>query len=211
MIDKPAPPARKATGRTQEERSAASRAKLIESAIQLMRDRGLAATNMNEIARSASLTRGAIQHHFNNRSELILAVIEELDERIGRGLASISIPEEVSGLERLSLLLDHVIAATSSGDNIAVFDIWSASRSDPDLRDGTLDLHRQLTDSFRQLWRRNLLGHLDEALIELSFDVALTMSRGAAMGGLLHDRPEEIDRSLVEAKVMLMEFLKLRM
>lgn len=196
--------------RSQEERSASSRASLIESAIRHLLRRGLASTNMTEIAAEANLTRGAIQHHFTSRAELVVAVVEELDGRICRALDGFSLPASVKGQERVAALLDHVIALTASDDNIAVFDVWSASRADPALKERTLAMQRQLTVQFKEFWRRNLDGYLASELIEISFDITLVMAQGAAMGHLLNEPPDRIKRTLTEAKAMLLAFVDAR-
>lgn len=197
--------------RSQEERSAASRASLLESAIRHIRKRGLAATNMAEIAADANLTRGAIQHHFSNRAELLLAVIAELDARISRAMDAYELHTQITGIERLTNVIDKVIELTCSNDNVAVYDLWSASRSDPSLGAQTLELQRQLTEQFRSFWRRNLVGHVPEWLIDTSFAVTLTMSQGAAMAQLLKHSPEEVDHMLIATKTMLLESIRGRL
>lgn len=197
--------------RSQEERSADSRARLIESAIRHMRERGLSATNMTEIASNANLTRGAIQHHFSNRAELILAVIEELDARLSLAMERYSLDCGVTGIDRVAHVLDKVIEMTSSDDNFAVYDLWSASRSDAALGGKTMKLQRQLTEQFREFWRRNLESHIPDELIDISFGVTLTMSQGGAMAQLLNHPPEAVDRMLLETKAMLLEYLRQRL
>jgi AcrR family transcriptional regulator len=197
--------------RSQEERSAASRASLLESAIRHMRERGLAATNMTEIAADAGLTRGAIQHHFSNRAELLLAVIGELDSRLSRAMDDYRLDEQVTGIDRLAQVLDKVIELTCSDNNVAVYDLWSASRSDAALGAETLELQRQVTEQFRKFWRHNLEGYIPAELIDASFAVTLTMSQGGAVAQLLSQAPEAVDRMLAETKRMLMEFVKARL
>lgn len=197
--------------RSQEERSATSRASLIESAIRHMRERGIAATNMTEIAADANLTRGAIQHHFSSRAELILAAVSELDERISKAFGSYSVPDGTYGIDRVDALFDHVVALTTSSDAIAVYDLWSASRGDPALKHSTLELQRPLTEQFRQFWRRNLEGHIPPDLVEVSLDVALMISQGAAMARLLSQTSDTIDRTLLETKAMLLESIRARL
>lgn len=165
---------------------------------------------MTEIATEANLTRGAIQHHFTSRAELVVAVVEELDDRIRRALDGFSLPASVTGQDRVAAMLDHVIALTASDDNIAVFDVWSASRADPALKERTLPMQHQLTVQFREFWRRNLDGHLSPELIAISFDITLVMAQGAAMAQLLNETPNGIKRTLTEAKTMLLEFVAAR-
>ena len=67
--------------RTQDERSAKTRARLLDAAIDCIVERGYARTTTTMIARRARLTRGAQLHHFGNREQLVLASIGHLFER----------------------------------------------------------------------------------------------------------------------------------
>lgn len=200
-----------AARRSQEERSATSRARLIDSAIRHMRERGIAATSMTEIAAEANLTRGAIQHHFSSRKELILAAVRELDDRLSQKFDGFTVPDGVQGIDRVAALYDHVVALTASADAVAVYDLLSASRGDPVLKHKTVELQRPLTEKFRQFWRRNLDGHLPRDLIEASLDIALLMSQGVAMAQLLTQSSDTIDRAMAAFRVMLLESVGARL
>ena len=74
------------------EHAEATRAALIGSARALFAERGYAAVSIEEIVRSARVTRGALYHHFEGKRELFEAVYErieaELAERIAAGALS---------------------------------------------------------------------------------------------------------------------------
>src|SRR5580765_2376049 len=67
--------------RTQAERSAATRARLLDATIECVLDLGYARTTTIEIARRAGLSRGAQLHHFPTKIELVTAAIEHLFTR----------------------------------------------------------------------------------------------------------------------------------
>jgi AcrR family transcriptional regulator len=75
----------------QEERSEATRARLIKVARELFAKRGYANVGTEEIVRRAKVTRGALYHHFRDKRDLFRAVHEqiegELAETIGAQLA----------------------------------------------------------------------------------------------------------------------------
>ena len=204
-----ATPAARKSRRSQEERSAASRAVLIESAIRCMRERGLAATNLIEIARSANLTRGAIQHHFNSRTELILAAVRELDERIARSFDKHSVSSDIKGADRVATLFNDVVTLTRSEDTVAVFDLWTASRGDLELKTKMLELQRPLTEQFRELWRRNLEGYLSSSLVDASFGIVLMVTQGMAMAQLLKQSTSVVDQMVADTRQMLLEHVKM--
>lgn len=55
----------------------ATRAALVEEATKQFAERGFAATSLDDVARAASVTRGAVYHHFAGKQALFSAVVEE--------------------------------------------------------------------------------------------------------------------------------------
>jgi AcrR family transcriptional regulator len=53
-----------------------TRARLIESAAEVIREKGFDRTSLEEVARRAGMTRGAIYGNFKDREDLFLALIE---------------------------------------------------------------------------------------------------------------------------------------
>jgi AcrR family transcriptional regulator len=76
--------------RTQADRSAATRAALVAAARPLFAEKGYAAVGTHVVARAAGVTRGALYHQFAGKTELFVAVFEQIEEeiatRIGAGL-----------------------------------------------------------------------------------------------------------------------------
>lgn len=64
--------------RTQAERSETTQRRIIASAIRLLQKVGFQETNLQEIARGAKVTLGAVQHQFGNRSALMERVVDEV-------------------------------------------------------------------------------------------------------------------------------------
>src|SRR5215208_3460268 len=65
---------------TQAERSARSRAALLEAAARGLSRYGYGHLRLEEVAREAGYTRGALYHQFKGKEDLALAVIEWVDE-----------------------------------------------------------------------------------------------------------------------------------
>ncbi len=67
MVDGDAPP--------QSGKRTRTRARLVEAAAQLVRERGFERTSLEDVAARAGMTRGAIYGNFRNRDDLFLAVV----------------------------------------------------------------------------------------------------------------------------------------
>jgi len=67
---------------TQEERTAASLAKLMAAARPLFRTQGYAQTSVDDITRAAALTKGAFYHHFTDKMAIFHAVFEEGERQL---------------------------------------------------------------------------------------------------------------------------------
>lgn len=79
------------TRRTQAERAAETREALIEAARPLFAAHGFAEVALETIVRAAGVTRGALYHHFADKTELFAAVFErvegEVATRMGESIA----------------------------------------------------------------------------------------------------------------------------
>jgi AcrR family transcriptional regulator len=69
----------KSNRRTQEQRSEATRAALIEAARPLFAASGFSAVGTEGIVRAAGVTRGAMYHQFSGKTELFAAVFETVE------------------------------------------------------------------------------------------------------------------------------------
>jgi AcrR family transcriptional regulator len=68
--------------RTQAERSASTRAALVDAARALFAERGFTAVGTPEIARRAGVTRGAMYHQFQDKAELFAVVAEAVEAEV---------------------------------------------------------------------------------------------------------------------------------
>jgi AcrR family transcriptional regulator len=120
--------------RTQAERRAAMKGKVLAATIGCLVDRGYANTSTRHIARRAGVTVGAVQHHFDSKAELMAAALRELGERIADDFLAHA-PEGNSLQERFEVLLDRLWAVHRGPLFDAALELSVASRTDPELRD----------------------------------------------------------------------------
>ena len=75
--------ARRRVHTPQNERVEATQRKIIDSALQLLREEGFRSATLQAIARGAEVSLGALQHHFENRDALMERLIDEVMEPLG--------------------------------------------------------------------------------------------------------------------------------
>ncbi|GLR67193.1 hypothetical protein GCM10010909_18740 [Acidocella aquatica] len=68
------PPARKR--RTQEERSEETKQRILQAATRLTVRKGYAALRTADVAEEAGVSKGALQHHFESKETLVIALVE---------------------------------------------------------------------------------------------------------------------------------------
>ncbi|WP_370963618.1 TetR/AcrR family transcriptional regulator [Amycolatopsis sp. cg9] len=68
--------------RTQQDRSAGTKAALVGAARELFAARGYQAVPADEITRAAGVTRGALYHHYGDKQGLFRAVVEEIEREL---------------------------------------------------------------------------------------------------------------------------------
>lgn len=68
--------------RSQQERTAETRQRLLTAAVTLLHDKGMAHTSTNDIAEEAGVSRGALTHHFESREDLMAQAIAHMLELV---------------------------------------------------------------------------------------------------------------------------------
>jgi AcrR family transcriptional regulator len=71
------------------EYSESTRHALVDSAVELFTKRGYAATSLDEVAKRARVTKGALYHHFSGKQALFEAAFDAVESRVMTRLAEI--------------------------------------------------------------------------------------------------------------------------
>lgn len=119
--------------RTQEERSEQTRRQLIDATIDVLMERGLAQTTVQEICRRAEVTTGALQHHFGSKTELVANVITVLFVPFTREIEPLSEPLRTPLADRVERLVARYWKIYSDPRYYAVSEILLAIRHDSEL------------------------------------------------------------------------------
>ena len=93
-----------------------TRAKLLETALQLIWQSSYASVGVNEICCQAGVTKGAFYHHYESKAELYCAASAHYWEVMKADLDRIFSPSNTP-LEQLELIIEYVIDRQRSGDH----------------------------------------------------------------------------------------------
>lgn len=100
----------KTTSRTNRDRTEETKAKLITAARALFTTSGYGETSTPDIVKKAEVTRGALYHHYKDKSDLFRAVLEEEARLVGKAIAEETrIPQ--SALENFTIGADAYFQA----------------------------------------------------------------------------------------------------
>jgi AcrR family transcriptional regulator len=89
------------------------RAGIVEAAARIFAERGVARSTVNDIARTASVAQGTIYLYFKDKDDILLAVVQDIVDRMMDGIERLVIVPRSSAVERLRAL-SLVIGAAGS-------------------------------------------------------------------------------------------------
>ena len=114
--------------RSQQERSATTRARVVDATVASVIELGYAATTISRVQERAGVARGTLLHHFPHRADLLVAVVEDVASRRLHVLA------DAPGTGGWDAAVDLVWRDLQSPAFLAVLELWVAARTDADLR-----------------------------------------------------------------------------
>ena len=118
--------------RTQAERRATSRARLVDAALVCLAERGYAGASLPEIVRQAGMSNGALWRHFPSKAELLAAAALEAEQRLLA--AAPAAPAGGPPAQRLDAVVDQIARWAEQPAMSAILELLVASRTDEELR-----------------------------------------------------------------------------
>ncbi len=149
--------------RSQQQRRETTRRHLLDAAIDCIHDMGLAGAIVSVIADRAGVTRGAVQHHFGNRNDLVLALIEEIGEKLFVESDKVLATRPIK--DRVAVICEQYWETINSRHSVASIHLHLGTMHDA-------DLHPRIYDAMRKAERR-----LDNQWLDLFKDRKLPAAR----------------------------------
>jgi AcrR family transcriptional regulator len=188
--------------RTQAERSEHTRELLLDATIECLVELGYARTTVHEICLRAGLSRGAQQHHFTTKAELMASALEHLFARLSQQVRQAA-DELPPGPERITAGIDLLWQAYSGTLSTAAMELWVAARTDPELREVLLPVDRALGHATLEFYRHAAAG-IEEKALEKLLLLSVNLTRGLALDAMLGGDPGRRCALLDEWKSMVL-------
>lgn len=166
--------------RTQAQRTAATRAALLEATVDCLVTQGFDRTTTTEVAHRAGVSPGALLHHFPAKADLLCAAVGHLFEvrqaEFRKAMANLG-----PGADRVEAGVDLLWSMFSGPAFVAWLELWIAARCDPMLAEAVVRLDREFIAGseavFRELFADEVAARPDLAQIA----IALTFSQLAGL------------------------------
>jgi AcrR family transcriptional regulator len=165
-----------------QERSLATKAALLDAAIECLVDRGYAATTTIETARRAGVSRGAQLHHFPTKAQLLAEAVEHLfDRRRSEFLEAFAAIDPEA--DRLDAALDLLWSMFQGPVFVAWTELWVAARTDPELAKTVIAVERRFTAETRTMFRElfPVEASAGTLLDDIGRDFAFAVMTGVAL------------------------------
>jgi AcrR family transcriptional regulator len=177
-----------------QDRSRATRERLLEAAVASLAEFGWARTTVATVAARAGVSRGAAQHHFPTRGDLVTAAIRYMaDVRLGELRTSIEPPADVANRTRWAL--DRLAGLYTSTLFTAALHVWSEAAVDAELRAQVIPLERTFAREAYQ-FALTLLDLDDDPRVRTVVSGTLDLARGLGLANILTDDSRRRSRIL---------------
>lgn len=194
------------THRTQAERSERTRAQLFEATIECLLELGYAGTSVNEICKRAGLSRGAQQHHFATKAEMMAHALEYLVTKL-RDQVMDDVHQLADDPDRVAKGIDLLWKQFSGTLSTAAMELWVAGRTDPELRGAMLPVDRALGRATYDLYRELAWHDVPAERMDTLFWLTLNLVRGLAMDAMIGGDPVRRNHLLAEWQRIATEIL----
>lgn len=147
---------RRRPARTQAERSATTRARILRAVVDCVNELGFRRTTASAIARRAGVTWGAVQHHYGGKDGILGAVLDDTFERFARRFDEL--PDGLALPDRAARFVDCAWAHFGSTHYRTTLEILLHYLPAHTAK-GAPVLQRHMLEAWDTLWRRIFADH----------------------------------------------------
>ncbi|WP_026412194.1 TetR/AcrR family transcriptional regulator [Actinomadura oligospora] len=198
------------TRRTQEERTAATRAALLDATVACLVEHGYHGTTTTRVVQRAGVSRGAQVHHFPTKNDLVLAAVEHLARKRADRFLAEDLERLRASSDPLGDALDLLWRACQGPLFEASMELWVAARTDSDLREHVAEFERLITAGILDISRAVFGDQVDDPDVQGNLYVALETLRGLCLLNFVHPTtPERQEARWLRSKSRLRRMVAL--
>lgn len=192
--------------RTQQERRSATQTRLLDATAEALADLGWAGLSTTDVSRRAGVSRGAQQHHFPTKMDLVSAALEHLLDKLRREyeLSYADLPADqrnVAGAIDLFWETMRQPAAT------ALLELGLAGRTDPELRKVATNLNERVIEIvagvFQDLFPQSLPPEIIDTTIRALFALLVGLSLQNALDDDVHGHQRQVLTQVKDVATLL--------
>ncbi|XVX20509.1 TetR/AcrR family transcriptional regulator [Actinomycetota bacterium] len=169
-----------------QDRSRATRQRLLEATVECLATRGFHATSVGAIAAEAGISRGALQHHFPTREDLIIAALDYMFGERTAAARALTPPTE-RGAARVRKVVADLMDLYMGELFRAALQVWTVAAADPVLRDRIVPLERKFARGVHAIAVELLEVDDSDPHVRGLIQATLDMARGLALADILTD------------------------
>ncbi|MCD2261141.1 TetR/AcrR family transcriptional regulator [Dietzia aurantiaca] len=170
-----------------QDRSRITRERLLGASIDLLATQGWAATTVGAVAAAAGVSRGAAQHHFPTREDLITAALEHMIEQRVESVRAVGLELPEPGPDRTVAVVRLIVEHYTSDLFKAALQVWTAAASDPALADRVLPLETAMSREVLGIAAAALERDPSDARVRRALQATLDLARGLGLADVLSD------------------------
>lgn len=207
MIDEPDVPSKPRRRVTRAEQRAATRAAIVEAAVQCLVDEGYPALTTRRVAERADVAQSTLMHHFETREALLLEAVTAVALRLAdRALDSID-PSGLRTAGGRAALLDEAWREFSSPQALAAAQLWSAVWAEPDLAVTLRELEERIGAIVMTTVSTVLTGSASDEQLDAAIHAGVSLIRGLVLAIPIWGQ-DVIDRRWAGIKPLLLDVLE---
>ncbi len=196
--------------RTQQQRREGTRAKLINAAFEIIRDKGAASFTTAEVAEVAGLTRGAIQYHFADPYELLREVVFKVVNAMIEQVESADLMT-MDKCDRLEKVVDIYWDGYRSDTYVVFIELTLHGRLIPELSGNIRDAIATLETERDAQWLVLMQDFDCSDQEKISWRASLlVLLRGLALKQMFADTQADVERLFQDVKKHYIQSISLR-
>lgn len=193
----------KAVRRTQEERAAETRLRLLDATITLLLERGYSRITTTDIAAAAGVSRGALTHHFASKEEIVTRAVQHQLRNVTADLHRLA--DELKGASTDDVV-DYLWDMMAGGLFLVTLEYLPEARHNLDFKAQMVPVVKEFHAALDTIWTRlSEYAGLDPARAQVMLNATMCLIRGMVAQTIVRDDPDYFQNLLAYWKDHLRE------